>query len=344
MAGKKVDLSFLGARAPSAPGHAQQKTEPPARPMHTQAAAEPAAEPIRKESFARRYLPSGKKMKRWALIAAGAVLLSIGGYVWCGIHSSNKAKEERDARVQAIVKKLSGCSDIASMKRMCLDNGAVELKMNSAKMYEQVGEFVKAGKIYAQLGIDLQTEAMIIKCRNKGDLEGVQEIQEEMRRILEARKQAVLGLQAREEKEGNERKKRMKSQISILVSRLGKCADPSRISRMCISEEQEKTKIQSAESFIGLGEFEKAGIVYAKLGMLADATAMIGRCESAGNKKGAHMIRDQLKVSAEALNSVPDVAAKKKKSDVDRIQRLEDRIKQLEQDIKPIIEAVKASE
>lgn len=217
-----------------------------------------------------------------------------------------QAKMKRRKRVKELYLKLRRCDDINLLKQMCLDQKSVDLKKNSAELFAQANEFVKAGIIYAQLGIVDKVSDMIRKCEETGDKKGAETIRKEMRILLDARKLALDDLRERERKEMEDRKKRMKARIASLVQVLKQCDDRTRLSRMCLTPEQENLKKQSAVSFIELKAYEKAGIIYAKMGLLREATNMIKICEREGNQKGARRIRTELKITAEALNTAVD--------------------------------------
>jgi hypothetical protein len=321
----------------------EPKMELPQTPIQMSgAASEPKA--LQRMHFLKRYLPSKRKIVRWAAIVSAAVVLGIGATVWYGINSKSTAKLERDKRIQAIVGKFGQCRDLSSMKQMCMDSKSIELKKNSAKMYAEGEEFVKAGKRYAHLGMTSEAALMIKKCQDAGNVAGAQAIKEEMQLVMEARKQAVAVFEKREMEEIEESKKRTIKDTAALLAKLNKCADPKRIQRMCISDEQEKIRKQSAGSLDKLGEFEKAGIVYAQIGLLQEANTMAVRCKTKGNKRGAARIRDQIKISAEALSKVPDKAAVEKRKSEDeqmkKMQKLQEELDQLKVKYELLINAL----
>ncbi|NYZ74514.1 hypothetical protein H0O00_05195 [Candidatus Micrarchaeota archaeon] len=87
--------------------------------------------------------------------------------------------------------------------------------------------------------------------------------------------------------------------VAAMVQKLKACPDKN--DPLCLSPAQKNKLSLAANTSEKLGDFEKAGIIYAKLGRDDDAQKMAKSCEAAGNKEGQGRITEALKVRADAL-------------------------------------------
>lgn len=136
-------------------------------------------------------------------LIAGAVILNlaiIGGGAALYLKNKRdtearfKAKEakiemmakQREAKVETIIKRLEGCKDKRLLDKGCFGKKKRKALEHSAKAYEEMEDYEKAGLNYVKLGNLRDAKRMIKQCEKAGNVSGAEAIREAMRIRAEA--------------------------------------------------------------------------------------------------------------------------------------------------------------
>jgi hypothetical protein len=268
------------------------------------------------------------KIKRKVKVLVAVVAIAIGAKFGLGLycdHQDNKAKEQaaalveqkkikaaaaakakRQKRVDEVFNILKNCQDMSLLSQLCLDDQRKKVRENSADNYHVAKEFVKAGRIYAELGITKKISLMITACVDAKDKKGAQMIMDEINIISEAKAKAEEVVDKRIKARMVVIKKKRETRVKGIISRLRNCEDKSMLASMCV-DLNEATLIMNAINMAkDTKDYERAGILYARFGNGSEAKKMIRMCTTQNNKLGVQRIMEELSVNAEAAKRFTD--------------------------------------
>jgi hypothetical protein len=92
--------------------------------------------------------------------------------------------------------------------------------------------------------------------------------------------------------------------VQVLVNRFKACPDLFRATGECFTPEKTASMRNEADAKRGERQWEKAGMLYAKLGMDNEAREMAAECAAEGNAPGRQKIIDELSEREEAARRV----------------------------------------